>query len=347
MFEFAFGRPVTGDPFPTGRNPWDVARDPSGSSSGSGVAVAAGLCAGALGSDTGGSIRNPAARCGIVGLKPTYGLVSRRGVVPLSWSLDHVGPMTRTVWDTAAILGVIAGRDAGDPTTRDAPAPVPDYTAALEEGVGGMTLGVLRRYALDWPGLHPEVKAANLAACAELERQGARLVDVDAPTLDLTFGMWVPFLAEAYEYHAETIRRRPQDYREGVRTRIHMGALVPASDLLRAQRLRGRLRREVLAVLARVDAILLPAQGAPAARFEEISTREVMPPMARYTMPWNLVGLPAAAVPCGFTGDGLPVSLQIVGRPFDEATVLRIGRAYERATDWHARRPDPAGWRAG
>lgn len=179
------------------------------------------------------------------------------------------------------------------------------------------------------------------------QRQGAGLEDVDAPTLDLSFGLWAPFLAEAYEYHAATVRERPGDLAEGTRVRLYMGALVGGPDLVRAQRLRARLRREVLALLGRVDALLLPGHGTPAARFEEISTRELMPPTARYTIPWNLVGLPAAVVPCGFTRAGLPLSMQIVGRPFDEATVLRIARTYERATDWHARRPDPAGWRLG
>jgi len=196
MHEFAFGRPVVDGPFPTGRNPWDVAREPAGSSSGSGVAVAAGLCAGALGSDTGGSIRGPAARCGIVGLKPTYGLVSRRGVVPLSWSLDHVGPMTRTVRDTAVLLHALAGRDPGDPSPREAR--VSDYTADLEAGVRGMKLGLLRRFYVDSSGLNADVKSAALAAFDELKRQGAAIEDVDAPTLDLAGAIWVTMLSEVY-----------------------------------------------------------------------------------------------------------------------------------------------------
>lgn len=345
MFEFAFGRPATDEPFPTGRNPWDVARDPSGSSTGSGVAVAAGLCAGAIGSDTGGSIRNPAARCGIAGLKPTYGLVSRRGVVPLSWSLDHVGPMTRGVWGCAVMVQAIAGRDAGDATTRSAPSPAPDYVGGLDGGVRGLTLGVPRRYYFDWPGLDPEVRAANVAACAELSRLGARLEDVDAPTLDLSSSIWVPYLAEAFEFHRETVRAHPDRYREGTRMRLYMGALVAAADLVRAERLRARLRREVMTLFERVDALVFPGQGALAARFEAIDTTEVMPATARYTLPWNLLGLPAMVVPCGFSGEGLPIALQIVGRPFEDATVLRVARAYERATDWHTRRPDPARWR--
>ena len=345
MHEFAFGRPATDGPFPTGRNPWDVTREPAGSSSGSGVAVAAGLCAGALGSDTGGSIRGPAARCGIVGLKPTYGLVSRRGVVPLSWSLDHLGPMTRTVRDSAVLLQAIAGQDAGDASTSDAR--VGDYTANLEGGVHGTKLGVLRRFYVDQPGLNPDVKSAALTAFDELQRQGATLEDVDVPTLDLAGAIWVTMLSEVYEFHRETVRDRPQDYREGIRTRIYMGALVTAADFLRGQRLRARLRREVLALLDRVDALIFPGHAAPAQRFEDVSTTQIIVPGSRYTNVWNLLGLPALVVPSGFSRDGLPTAIQIVGRPFDEATVLRIARAYERATDWHTRRPDPHGWTLG
>jgi aspartyl-tRNA(Asn)/glutamyl-tRNA(Gln) amidotransferase subunit A len=342
MHEFAFGRPATDGPFPTGRNPWNVAREPAGSSSGSGVAVAAGLCAGALGSDTGGSIRGPAARCGIVGLKQTYGLVSRRGVVPLSWSLDHVGPMTRTVRDAATLLQAIAGQDPGDPSTRHAR--VGDYTAELEAGARGAKLGLLRRFYVDPPGLHPDVKSAALAAFDELGRQGAAIEDVDAPTLDLAGAIWVTMLSEVYEFHRETLRDRREDYGEGLRTRMYMGALVTAADFLRGQRLRARLRREVLALLDRVDALVFPGHAAPAQRFEEVPQTQIIVPGSRYTNVWNLLGLPAIVVPCGFSREGLPVAIQIVGRPFDEPTVLRIARAYERATDWHTRRPDPGRW---
>jgi aspartyl-tRNA(Asn)/glutamyl-tRNA(Gln) amidotransferase subunit A len=343
MHEFAFGQPALDDPFPTGRNPWDVQRVPNGSSSGSAVAVAAGLCAGALGSDTGGSIRSPAAACGIVGLKPTYGLVSRRGVVPLSWSLDHVGPMTRTVGDAAVVLQAIAGSDCGDPTTRHARPG--DYTGGLENGVRGMRLGVPRRFYVDWPGLHDDVRRAALVAFAELERQGARLEDVDVPVLDLAGAIWAAFAAEMYDVHAEGLRDRSKEYRDLTKPRLHMGALVSGADLVRAQRLRGRLAREVLALFDRVHALVFPGHAAPAARFEDFPTGSLVRPGHRYTSPWNLLGLPALVVPCGFNREGLPLAIQIVGRPFEDATVLRVGRAYERATEWHRRRPDPAGWR--
>jgi aspartyl-tRNA(Asn)/glutamyl-tRNA(Gln) amidotransferase subunit A len=343
MHEWAFGRPVTEGRFATGRNPWDVRRAPAGSSSGSAVAAAAGLCAGALGSDTGGSIRGPAAMTGLVGHKPTYGLVSRRGVLALSWSLDHVGPMTRGVWDSAVMLQAIAGEDPADTSTRGAR--VQDYVAGLEAGVRGLRLGLLRRYYVDFPGLHDEVRAAALAAFDVLRTEGAALEDADAPSLDLSLAIWQPIMAEAYEYHAATLAATPEKYREGLRTRLLMGALVGAQDFVRAQRLRERLRREVEALLARVDALVFPGQAAPALRFEDFPATGFAPAAIRYTAPWNLLGLPAAVVPAGFTREGLPVSIQIVGRPFDDATVLRIARAYERVTEWHRRRPDPARWR--
>ena len=343
MHEWAFGRPATDGPFPTGRNPWDVRRAPAGSSSGSAVAAAAGLCAGALGSDTGGSIRGPAAMCGLVGHKPTYGLVSRSGVLPLSWSLDHVGPMTRSVWDSAVMLQAIAGADPDDTSTRRAR--TQDYLASLEGGVRGLRLGVLRRFYVDWPSLHEDVRAAALGAFDVLTREGAALEDMDAPTLDLARAAWAPFIAEGYEYHAQNLRARPEGYRETLRPRLRMGAFFTAADYLRAQRIRARFGREVDALLARVEALIFPGQAAPALRFEDFPMKGFAPESLRYTAPWNLLGLPAGNVPCGFSRDGLPVSIQIVGRPFDDATVLRIARAYERATDWHRRRPDPMRWR--
>lgn len=343
MHELAFGRPATDGPFPTGRNPWDVGRSPGGSSSGSAVAVAAGLCAGAIGSDTGGSIRGPASMCGIVGLKPTYGLVSRRGVVPLCWSLDHVGPMTRTVGDAAVMLQAIAGPDRGDSSTRHAQ--VADYTAALERGVRGISLGLPRRFYVDWPGLRDDVRSAALRAFADLESLGATIEDVDVPTFDLAPAIWSVFTAEMYDLHAEGLRDQPENYRELTKPRLRMGAFFTGQDVVHAQRLRARLGREVAAVLERVDALVFPGQASPAVHFEDVPTAGLMPPATRYASPWNLLGLPAIVVPCGFDPDGLPVSIQIVGRPFDEATVLRVARAYERATDWHRRRPDPAGWR--
>jgi len=343
MHEWAFGRPATDGPFPTGRNPWDIHRAPAGSSSGSAVAAAAGLCAGALGSDTGGSVRGPAAMTGLVGHKPTYGLVSRSGVLTMCWSLDHVGPMTRSVWDSAALLQSIAGADPDDTSTRGAK--VQDYVGGLEAGARGLRLGLLRRFYVDFPGLHDDVRMAALKAFDVLRAEGAMLADVDAPSLDLSTAAWAPFLAETYEYHARNLRERPDGYRESLRPRVYMGALVTAADYLRAQRLRERFRREVDALFERVDLLVFPGQMTPALRFEDFPMTGLAPASMRYTAPWNLLGLPAVVVPCGFSREGLPLSIQIVGRAFDDATVLRLARAYERVTDWHTRRPDPARWR--
>ena len=343
MHEFAFGRPVTEGAFPTGRNPWDVRRSPAGSSSGSAVAAAAGLCAGALGSDTGGSIRGPAAMTALVGVKPTYGLVSRSGVLALSWSLDHVGPMTRGVWDSAVLLQAIAGADPDDTSTRGAA--TQDYVGRLEDGVRGLRLGLLKRYYVDFPGLHDEVRAAALAAFDVLRKEGATIEEVDAPSLDLALAVWAPLMSEAYEYHVETLRRSPEKFGEGLRTRVYFSALFTAQDVQRAQRLRARIGREVDALLSRVDALIFPGQAMPALRFEDFPSTGFAPASIRYTAPWNLLGLPAVVVPSGFTREGLPVSIQLVGRRFDDAMVLRVARAYERATEWHRRRPEPARWR--
>ena len=342
MHEFAFGRPIVDGPFPTGRNPWDLARAPAGSSSGSAVAAAAGLCAGALGSDTGGSIRGPASMTGLVGHKPTYGLVSRSGVLPLSWSLDHVGPMTRGVWDSAVLLQAIAGADPDDTSTRGAS--VQDYLDHLEDGVRGLRLGLLQRYYVEFPGLHDDVRAAALTAFDVLRKEGAGIEAVDTPSLDDALPVWGALMSEAYEYHAETLRATPEKFGEGLRTRIYLTALFTAQDVQRAQRLRARIARDVDALLSRVDALVFPGQAVPALRFEDTPSTGFAPASIKYTAPWNLLGLPAVVVPCGVSRDGLPVSIQIVGRRFDDATVLRIARAYERVTDWHRRRPDPARW---
>ena len=343
MHEWAFGRPVTEGAFPTGRNPWDVRRAPAGSSSGSAVAAAAGLCAGALGSDTGGSIRGPASMTGLVGHKPTYGLVSRSGVLAMCWSLDHVGPMTRGVWDSAALLSIIAGADPDDTSTRGAQ--VHDYLGGLEAGARGVRLGVLRRFYVEFPRLDDDVRTAALKAFDVLRGEGATLEEVDAPSLELSLAAWAPFLAETYEYHARNLRERPEAYRENLRPRVYMGALFSGADYLRAQRLRERFRREVDALFQRVDLLVFPGQMTPALRFEDFPMTGLAPASLRYTAPWNLLGLPAVVVPCGFNREGLPVSIQIVGRAFDDATVLRLARAYERVTEWHTRRPDPATWR--
>ncbi|MGE3909532.1 MAG: amidase family protein, partial [Chloroflexota bacterium] len=215
----------------------------------------------------------------------------------------------------------------------------------LEDGVRGMRFGLPRRFYLDWPGLHPDVRTAALAAFAELERQGAHFVEVDAPTLDQAQGIWGAMLSEMYEYHRDLLQEQPEHYRAPTRLLMLASALCSGHDLLRAQRLRARLAREIAEILANVDAIIFPGQAEPATPFPADPTpTELVRAASRFTNVWNLVGLPACVVPSGFSQDGLPVSIQIVGKPFDDQTVLRIARAYERATPWHTRRPDPSTW---
>jgi aspartyl-tRNA(Asn)/glutamyl-tRNA(Gln) amidotransferase subunit A len=204
---------------------------------------------------------------------------------------------------------------------------------------------VLKRYYVEFPGLHDDVRAAALTAFDVLRKEGATLEDVDAPSLDQALAVWAPLMSEAYEYHAETLRRSPEKFGEGLRTRVYFSALFTAQDVQRAQRLRARIGREIDALLSRVDALIFPGQAMPALRFEDFPSTGFAPASIRYTAPWNLLGLPAVVVPSGFSRDGLPVSIQLVGRRFDDATVLRAARAYERVTEWHRRRPDPARWR--
>jgi aspartyl-tRNA(Asn)/glutamyl-tRNA(Gln) amidotransferase subunit A len=333
MHEFAYGPTGVNAVYGTPRNPWDGARMPGGSSSGSGVAVAAALAAGALGTDTGGSIRIPAAFCGIVGLKPTYGRVSRAGVIPLAWSLDHVGPMTRTVTDAALMLQVLAGRDAADPST--ATRPVPDYQAALQGGdLRGVRLGIPRDFF--FAHLEPEIREAVQATAERLEGQGAALEEVRLPHISLAGAASFAIMrAEATAYHEPYLRTRPGDYGADVRGRLMTGQFLPATQYLKGQRARQVLRAEVDAALARVHALLAPAAPLPAPPLDvrevavEGVTQDVRLWITRYTAPFNVTGHPVLAVPCGLTAGGLPIGLQIIGRHFEEGTILRIGRAVE------------------
>jgi aspartyl-tRNA(Asn)/glutamyl-tRNA(Gln) amidotransferase subunit A len=338
MHEFAFGVPAFDTPFPPARNPWGTEHITGGSSSGSGAALAAGLCYGALGSDTGGSIRSPAALCGVAGIKPTYGRTSRAGVLPLSWSLDHVGPMARSVADCAVMLQAIAGYDPKDPASADVAAP--DFTSTLNDGVAGLRIGVPRDWFSEGDGTHSEVLAAFQAALEVLAGQGAQIVDVDSsPFINARAANTIIMISEAYAYHEDTLKTRPQDLSSGVRNRAREGAFLTAADYVDAQRARGVLANQVRNIMRDVDVIASPAAPQPAETFEE------QDPDARYRMPsytpvFNLTGLPAMSVPCGFSSDGFPIGLQIAGRAFDEATVLRVGHAYEGATDWHRRHPE-------
>src|SRR5262245_55815539 len=325
------------------QNPWRPGHVSGGSSSGSGVAVAAGLALGALGTDTGGSIRLPAACCGIAGLKPTYGRVSRAGVMPLSWSNDHVGPMARTVRDVALLLQVIAGRDPLDATSSRRA--VPDYSRALERGVAGLRVGLIENFFFQ--GVDAEVAAAVRAAAELLRQLGARIEEIRVPDPEVMSEVCnVISRCEGAAVHSRLARERPEELQPVVRARMELGFRISAHDYLQALRLRSRLTRAFLRdVFAEADALLAPAIPEPAPALAEVTAGEPLEiagrqgRFSRLTRPFNGLGLPALAVPCGFSRDGLPLSVQIVGRPFDEVTVLRAGHAYEQAAGWHRRRP--------
>jgi aspartyl-tRNA(Asn)/glutamyl-tRNA(Gln) amidotransferase subunit A len=332
--EFAFGIQFPGHRFPAARNPWNLDHVPGGSSSGSGAALAAGLVTGATGSDTGGSIRGPAAFCGIVGLKPTYGRVSRAGVMTLSWTLDHTGPMARTVEDCAYLLQAMAGHDATDPAS--SPAPVGDYLAPLRRGVRGVRIGVPRNYFFE--GVDAEIQHAFEEAMGTLRKLGAEVRDVRIPSLHAAHSFLLILMAEAFAYHERDLRERPELYGEVLRERLLTGALVTASEYTQAQRIRAEICRETAEVLREVDVLATPTTPKPATSFAVAHDPELGFPRSNMA-PFNLTGLPTLALPCGFSASGLPLSLQLAGRPFEEGTVLRVGHAYERATAWHTRRP--------
>jgi len=332
--EFAFGIQFPGHRFPAARNPWNLDHVPGGSSSGSGAALAAGLVAGATGSDTGGSIRGPAAFCGIVGLKPTYGRVSRAGVMTLSWTLDHTGPMARTVEDCAYLLQAMAGHDVADPASSTVP--VGDYLAPLRRGVGGVRIGVPRNYFFE--GVDAEIQRAFEEAVETLRRLGAEVRDVRIPSLHAAHSFLLILMAEAFAYHERDLRERPELYGEVLRERLLAGALVTASEYTQAQRIRSEICRETAEVLREVDVLATPTTPKPATSFAVAHDPELGFPKSNMA-PFNLTGLPTLALPCGFSASGLPLSFQLSGRPFEEGAVLRVGHAYEQATAWHTRRP--------
>ena len=332
--EFAFGLQFPGHRFPPAKNPWNLDHIPGGSSSGSGTALAAGLVTGATGSDTGGSIRGPAAFCGIVGLKPTYGRSSRAGVLTLSWTLDHTGPMARTVQDCAFLLQPLAGYDPADPASSRAP--VDDYVAPLGRDIRGLKIGVPRAYFLE--EVDAEVARAFEEALETLRRLGAEVRDVQIPSLRGAHSFLLILMAEAYAYHESDIREHPELYGDVLRERILAGALVTASEYTQAQRIRAEICRETAEVLKTVDVLASPTALKPATPFAQAFDPEFAFPKSNMA-PFNLTGLPTLALPCGFSASGLPVSFQLSGRPFEEATVLRAGHAYEQATTWHTRRP--------
>jgi aspartyl-tRNA(Asn)/glutamyl-tRNA(Gln) amidotransferase subunit A len=325
LHEFAYGGTCTNVEFGAVRNPWNPACVPGGSSGGSGVAVAAGLAPAALGTDTAGSIRLPACQCGVVGLKARYGLVSIESVIPLAWSLDHVGPITRTVRDAALLLEALSGQ-----------------TIAVPAWQRGLRLGVPRAYFFD--GLQPDVEAAVEQALEVLRGLGATLVDVEWPAVKLSnSATWTIILAEASAYHRPWFRERPQDYSEETRADLELGARVSASDYIQAQRARTVLKQQVNEVLTQVDALVTPMLAITAPKIGQTTievggkVKEINPVFIRLADPFNLTGLPAISVPCGFSTDGLPIGLQVAAATED--TVLQVAQAYESATDWHTRRP--------
>lgn len=336
--EFAFGGPSFDLPFPPARNPWNRDHIPGGSSSGSGAAVAAGFVRMAMGSDTGGSIRGPAAYCGTIGLKPTYGLVSRRGVFPLSFTLDHAGPLSRTVEDAAVTMQVIAGFDPLDPASAD-PGPI-DFLTGINDGIEGMKFAFPRHFFEGATGLSDEVVSALDAAVTQLTALGATVDLVTLPDYDLFNAAGrVIILSESYAIHEANMKSRPLDYGRFTHARMAVGGLLAASDLMQALRVRRKLSIAVNnTVLGKYDAIIATSALAPAARFDEIDP-EVPPAFAIQTMPFNVTGNPAMSIPTGFSAQGLPLSMQIVGKPFDDSTVLRIGKAYETAAGLTSLRP--------
>lgn len=338
MHEFAFGGPSVDAPFPAVRNPWNTAHIPGGSSSGSGAALAAGLCYGALGSDTGGSIRTPSSHCGIVGIKPTYGRVSRRGVVPLSWSLDHAGPMARSVEDCAILLQAIAGYDAKDPASANLA--VPDFRAGLRDGIKGLRVGVPRANWFDEnKGTDAGTGAVFNEALKILASLGAAIVEIDGKAFsNARKANQTILVCEAYAYHEKTLQATPMNFGSSVRRRMLEGAFLSAADYITAQRARSVLNDQIRANFSRVDVFAVPGAARPPEAFESMDPNEqnLRP---NFTNPFNLTGLPAISVPCGLTSGNLPVGLQIVAQPFEEATCFRAAFAYEQATEWHNERP--------
>ena len=338
MHEFAFGGPSVDAPFPAVRNPWNRLHIPGGSSSGSGAALAAGFCFGALGSDTGGSIRTPSSHCGIVGIKPTYGRCSRYGVIPLSWSLDHTGPMARSVEDCAIMLQVLAGHDAKD--NASAQVPVPNFQAGMKNGIKGLRVGVPRKNWFDENlGIHRQTEAIFDEALKVLGSLGAIVVDIDGKAFSLARKANQTLLVcEAYAYHEKTYQQTPMKFGSSVRRRMLEGAFLSAADYLTAQRARAVLNAQIRANFPNVDVFAVPGAARPAEAFDSMDpTEQNMRPS--FTNPFNLTGLPAISVPCGFTEGNLPAGLQIVAPPFEEATCFRVAYAYEQATEWHNQRP--------
>jgi aspartyl-tRNA(Asn)/glutamyl-tRNA(Gln) amidotransferase subunit A len=345
MHEFAYGGSSAISYFGAVRNPWDTAYCPGGSSGGSAAAVAARLCYGAIGSDTGGSIREPAGYCGIVGLKPTYGRVSTSGVVPLSWSLDHLGPMTRTAMDAALMLQVIAGYDPQDAASIDVP--LADYAGTIAASTSSLRLGIPRLYFYE--ALHPEFQTIMEVALSVLKTVTGSQRDISPLATDRTYSSVIdPSLtilrAEAYAYHKEYVSKNPELYQEPTLNRIRAGAEITMSAYIQSRRQLDQIRHSVSRFFDGLDLVITPTSPIPPVSIADLTepdsarAKELL--MLHNTRPFNLLALPTISVPCGFTRAGLPVGIQVTGPPGGEATVLRLAQAYEKATDWHTRSPN-------
>lgn len=343
MSEFAYGPTGHNAHYGAVRNPWGLDHITGGSSSGSGSAVAARLTFAALGSDTGGSIRMPAHFCGVTGLKTTVGLVSRAGAMPLSHSLDTVGPLARTAEDCALLTGLMAGADPADPTASHRP--VPDYLASTRQPLQGLSIGIPKSFYVD--DLDPEVARVLDDTKSALAREGVRIAEVELPDQrQLSAAAQLVLAVEAAGFHGQWMRERPQDYGPQVLMRLQNALAIPAVTYLEAMRWRGVALAEFVAAVAGVDAVLAPVSPVPAPTIAEsdvgnsLNAEAVIQRLTRFTRPINYLGLPSLALPCGFSNAGLPIGLQLIGRPFDEATLLRIGAGWQRATDFHRQCPE-------
>jgi aspartyl-tRNA(Asn)/glutamyl-tRNA(Gln) amidotransferase subunit A len=346
LHEFAYGGSSATSYFGPVHNPWNLDYSPGGSSGGSAAAVAAQLCYGAIGSDTGGSIRQPAGYCGVVGLKPTYGRVSTSGVIPLSWSLDHLGPMARSATDAALMLQAIAGYDAQDTASVDVP--VPNYAATIAVATSSLRLGIPRAYFYE--ALHPEIQAAMEAALAVLKKLTGTQRDIAPLATNGTYSSvmdpYVTILrAEAYAYHKEYVSKSPELYQAQTLKRIQAGADVTASAYIQSRQQLEQVRRSVARVFETVDLLITPTVCVPSFAIADLladpnTLREKELLTLRNTRPFNMLGLPTVSIPCGFTRADLPIGMQITGPPGGEATVLRLAYAYEQASEWRKHKPN-------
>jgi aspartyl-tRNA(Asn)/glutamyl-tRNA(Gln) amidotransferase subunit A len=342
MHEFAYGTTSVNPHFGSVRNPWDRERVTGGSSGGSAAALASSFVPLALGTDTGGSIRIPSALCGTAGLKPTFGRVSKYGVYPLCWSLDHPGPMTRCVGDLAIAMNVLAGPDVLDPSSPSIP--VPDYTRGLSGSLKRIHIGIPDGYYFD--RLEPEVRTAVLEAIQVFKGLGAAAKRISIPHLpEASIAAFIILLAEGAATLEKWHRTRSKDLGDDVRSRLNLGGAVMASQYLKAQAVRRRVRENFSRVFQKVDVIVTPQLPITAPKLNQGSvswgrkTEAVPSALTRFTRIYNLVGIPSLSIPCGFSKVGLPIGLQIAGKPFDEATVLKVGHAYESNTRWKDRHP--------